>query len=604
MKVGAFLFSDKTQFVVWAPLRQQCQLRLHGKILQDIPMQRDASGYWQAELLRMPPGQQYSYVLDKIMERPDPASFAQPEGVHRSSAIVDHDAFHWHDLKWKCTSLSDWVIYEMHVGAFTQGGTFASALRKLDRLAKLGITTIELMPIAQFPGKRNWGYDGVYPYAVQHSYGGAQGLKTFVNACHQRGLAVILDVVYNHLGPEGNYLRDYGPYFTNRYQTPWGDAINYDGAWSPGVRNYFIQNALYWFQYFHVDALRIDAVHAIYDFSATHFLKELSDVVKRWASRAQRSCYLIAESDLNDPKLLRTPAQGGFGLNAQWSDDFHHALHTLVTGERQSYYMDFGQLQHFSKAFCQSFTYDGCYSAFRLREHGASATDLPPKHFIVSAQNHDQIGNRPLGERLTRLTNAPELKLAAASVLLSPYIPLIFMGEEYGETHPFLYFIDHGDPRLIAAVQRGRKREFSEFFKHGEPPDPAAQTTFQKSILSWKLTGKTQTDLYQCYRSLIKLRHFLSRHAGLVQRRPKTLDWGNDTIAVFHIKRQRGAVIVVFHFGTRPVSLRWGATGVWQKLWDSRKPGKTITLKKMEVIQRNSNLTVFPKTAMAFWRGF
>jgi maltooligosyltrehalose trehalohydrolase len=334
------------------------------------------------------------------------------------------------------------------VGAYTKKGTFESIIPHLDELKKLGITAIELMPVAQFPGTRNWGYDGVYPYAVQNSYGGPEGFKRLVNACHGRGLALVLDVVYNHLGPEGNYLWDFGPYFTDRYKALWGFSINFDGPHSDDVRHYFIQNALYWVTEFHVDALRVDAVHAILDFSAEPFLEELASAVHDEAKRLNRRVYLIAESALNDTRVIRSREFGGYGLDAQWNDDFHHALHTVLTGERMGYYRDFGRLQDLAKALLEGFVYSGEYSPYRRRRHGNSSRDIPAHRFVVFSQNHDQVGNRMRGERLSELVCFERTKLAAGVMTLSPFIPLLFMGEEYGETAPFQYFVSHSDPDL------------------------------------------------------------------------------------------------------------------------------------------------------------
>jgi maltooligosyltrehalose trehalohydrolase len=406
------------------------------------------------------PGTRYFYRLDGNTERPDPASKFQPEGVHGPSQVIDPH-FVWEELHWSGIPFSHYVLYELHVGTFTAQGTFDAIVPHLDELKDLGITSIEIMPVAQFPGDRNWGYDGVYPGAVQNSYGGPEGLKRLIDACHQRGLAVTLDVVYNHLGPEGNYLCDFGPYFTDRYHTPWGAAINFDGPDSDAVRRFFIENALSWVTEFRLDALRLDAVHGIFDFSALHFLQELAAAVHEQAERLNRRIYVIAESDLNDVRLVSSPELGGYGLDAQWNDDFHHALHTLLTGERTGYYEDFGRIQDLAKAFAEGFVYSGAYSPARRRRHGNTSKDLAADRFVVCAQNHDQVGNRLKGDRLSALVSFEGLKLAAAVVLLSPFIPLLFMGEEYGETAPFPYFVSHSDPDLIEVVRRGRRAEFA-----------------------------------------------------------------------------------------------------------------------------------------------
>ncbi|MGB3786588.1 MAG: malto-oligosyltrehalose trehalohydrolase, partial [Phormidesmis sp.] len=372
---------------------------------------------------------------------------------------------------------------------------------------------VEIMPVAQFPGERNWGYDGVFPYAVQNSYGGPDALKKLVDACHQLGLAVILDVVYNHFGPEGNYTGKFGPYTTAHYQTPWGSAINFDDAYSDGVRRYFLENAISWLRDYHIDSLRLDAVHAIYDFSAKHFLQVLSESVADFAEERVFPAFLIAESDLNDPRLIRPIQQGGYQLCAQWSDDFHHALHARLTGETIGYYSDFANLESLAIALKHRFVYAGQYSPFRHRIHGSPADDLPSYQFVVCNQNHDQVGNRMIGDRLASLVSFSALKLAAGITLLSPYIPLLFMGEEYGETNPFLYFVDHSDPALIEGVRKGRTEEFSAFHDQGTPPDPVSEATYEKSKLNWLSSAdksaedrQQQRIMRKFYRRLIEVR--------------------------------------------------------------------------------------------------
>jgi maltooligosyltrehalose trehalohydrolase len=363
------------------------------------------------------------------------------------------------------------------------------------------------MPVAQFPGSRNWGYDGVDLYAPQNSYGGPEGLARLVNAAHEHGLALVLDVVYNHLGPEGNYLGEFGPYFTDRYHTPWGSAINYDGPGSDEVRRYVIDNALYWVTEYHVDALRLDAVHGIYDFGARHILEELAHEVHTQARELGRSVQVIAESDLNDPRLVRPPERGGFGLDAPWSDDFHHAVHVALTGERNGYYADFSGVRDIADALEQRFVYAGQHSEHRARRHGAPATDVTTDHFVIAIQNHDQVGNRANGERLSALLSAEKLKLGAALLLLAPYVPLLFMGEEYGETNPFLYFVSHGDPALVQAVREGRRREFEHFGWHRDVPDPQAVESFERSRLDrGELDVPRHRQILALYSDLIAIR--------------------------------------------------------------------------------------------------
>jgi len=409
--------------------------------------------------------------------------------------------------------LKDYIIYELHVGTFSEAGTFDGVRERLFELRQLGVTAIELMPVAQFPGGRNWGYDGVLPFAVQNSYGGPEALKRLVDACHGHGLAVILDVVYNHLGPEGNYLREFGPYFTGCYKTPWGEALNFDSEESDHVRRYFIENALYWLRDFHIDALRLDAVHAIRDFSATPFLQELGRAVKQLANELGGPLYLIGESDLNDARLIRPEMIGGVGLDAQWADDFHHCLHVLLTGEQGGYYQDFGGAQQMAKILNEGYAYTGEYSPFRKRRHGNVAWGTEPHQLVVCAQNHDQIGNRMLGERLSSLVDFERLKLAAGITMLSPFLPMLFMGEEYGEEAPFQYFISHSDRRLVKAVREGRQAEFAAFAWAGEVPDPAAKESFERCKLrheSWRTPGR-QKLLREFYRELIRLRKVLHK---------------------------------------------------------------------------------------------
>jgi len=507
MKLGAHYKESKCVFCVWSPHAQKMSVRLLSKPERFIPMQKDERGYWHATIEDVSPGTLYSYNLDGERERPDPASFFQPDGVHKPSQVIDHNTFNWQDKDWKGIPLPEMIMYEIHIGTFTPKGTFDAASSRIDDLKKLGINAIEIMPVAQFPGERNWGYDGVYPYAVQNSYGRPEGLKMFVNECHRKGLAVILDVVYNHLGPEGNYLWDYGPYFTDHYKTPWGQAINYDGPYSNAVREYFIENALYWFRHFHIDALRLDAIHGIYDMSAQPFLSNLSERVAEFSREQGRKYYLVAESDLNNSLAAKPVHCGGYGLDGLWCDDFHHSVHSLLSGESNGYYIDFGTVAHLAKALNEGFVYSGQYSIFRKRNHGNSSADLPASSLVVFSQNHDQVGNRLRGERLSGLVSFEALKLAAGTVLLSPYIPLLFMGEEYGETAPFLYFVSHSDPRLIQGVQQGRRKEFESLDWFEEFPDPQSTDTFTKSRLQWEKRNQgSNMTLLNFYRELIHLR--------------------------------------------------------------------------------------------------
>lgn len=495
------------QFVVWAPFHQEISLKIHRPGQLRARMERDEWGYHTAVVDSIEPNSSYSYELSDGRTLPDPASRFQPAGVHEPSRILDLAAFDWTDSGWSGRDLASSIFYELHVGTYTAEGTFEAIIPKLDELAELGITTIELMPIAQFPGRRNWGYDGVYQFAAQNSYGGPQGLQRLVDAAHKRGLAVALDVVYNHLGPEGNYFGAYGPYFSERYKTPWGEAINFDGPDSDPVRRYFIDNALYWAEQFHIDALRLDAIHGIFDFSANHFLAQLKSEMCALAERLGRPIPVIAESNLNDSKLLHSAERGGYGLDGQWSDDFHHAVHTLLTGECDGYYADFGKLSDLTETLKRGWCYTGQYSVFRRRCQGNSPAGIDRSRFVVCTQNHDQVGNRALGERLSTLVSMEALKLAAGITLLSPLTPLLFMGEEYAETSPFQYFVSHTDAELIENVRKGRRSEFSTFDWAEEIPDPQAESTFDASrLVHSRKQAEPHRTMLRFYRRLICFR--------------------------------------------------------------------------------------------------
>ena len=451
----------------------------------------------------------YGFSLDGGPPRPDPRSPWQPEGVNGLSRPVDHAAFAWTDGGWAGRALGGGsVVYELHVGTFSPEGTFAGAAGRLDHLVDLGVDIVELLPVNQFPGRWGWGYDGVDLFAPHAAYGGPEDLKGLVDAAHARGLAVVIDVVYNHFGPAGNYLREFGPYFTDRYSTPWGDAVNFDGSGSDEVRDFVADNALMWLRDYHADGLRIDAVHAILDTSAVHVLEEMARRVADLAAEVGRPLFLVAESDLNDPRLVRPPEAGGYGLDAQWSDDFHHALHSVVTGERAGYYADFGSLEQLAKAVRQAFVHDGGYSPFRGRRHGRPPTGLDATRFLAYLQNHDQVGNRATGERSSMLVGPGMLKVAAALVLLGPSLPMLFQGEEWGASTPFQYFTDHDDPDLGKAVSEGRRREFAAFgWAPDDVPDPQDQETFERSKLRWDEVGEPDHKaLLDWHRRLIALR--------------------------------------------------------------------------------------------------
>jgi maltooligosyltrehalose trehalohydrolase len=502
-EVGALpAAEDKCVFTVWAP---QCK-KVELVIGHDIhSLTRSEFGYWTIRIENVQVGIRYMFQLDGEKKLPDPASRWQPAGVHEASAVADTN-FGWTDDSWAGIPLGEMIIYELHVGTFSPEGTFAGVIKKLDYLKELGINTIELMPVAQFPGDRNWGYDGVYPFAVHHDYGGPIGLMELVNEAHSREIAVLLDVVYNHQGPEGNYLTDYGPYFTDKYKTGWGKAINFDDAWCDGVRHFYWQNALMWLTTFRIDGLRLDAVHAIWDFGARHFVEVLASKTEQIQKASGRKKVLIAEFDLNNPRYITAPSKGGYGLSGQWVDEFHHALHSLVTGETNGYYEDFGDVEHLLRSLRDSYVYTGQYSKHRKKHFGVLPESNPYSQFVVFAQNHDQIGNRKLGDRLTAKLSFEALKLVAATLLLSPHVPMLFMGEEYGEKNPFQYFISHTDEELVKMVQEGRKKEFSYFTWEGDIPDPQAEETFRHCKLSWTHLAGEHAVLLSFYTFLISFR--------------------------------------------------------------------------------------------------
>jgi maltooligosyltrehalose trehalohydrolase len=585
MNLGSYYVGGRQcQFTLWAPLVQDVAVRLL-EPERVIPLQCQ-DGYWQGTI-EAEPGDLYFYQLDgdshgdskAKRDCADPASHSQPQGVHGASAIVNHQ-FNWTDENWTGVPLAQMIIYELHVGTFTPEGTFAAIIPRLSALKELGVNAIEIMPVAQFPGDsagadgcayRNWGYDGVFPYAVQHSYGGVEGFKQLVDACHQQGIAVVLDVVYNHLGPEGNYLWGLGTYFTDKYKTPWGSAVNFDSEHSDGVREYFVQNVLYWLENFHVDALRLDAIHAIYDFGAKHILQEMAEATKAFSQQQGRDYYLFAESDLNDTRILRHPSEGGYGMDAQWNDDFHHVLHVLLTGENQGYYEDYDGIHQLAKAYQESFVYTWNYSPHRQRHYGSKATECSPSQFVVFAQNHDQVGNRMKGDRLSHLLSFDAQKLAAAATLLSPSIPMLFMGEEYGETAPFLFFISHSDSQLVEAVRAGRKREFADFHQEGEPDDPQAIATFEKSKLNWEQRhSEPHRTLWLFYQKLLKLRteHPALRHPSRQTLEVSVLEAENT----LKLRRwyQHHQILCLLNISSEVSQFRITLPpGTWKKLLDS-----------------------------------
>jgi maltooligosyltrehalose trehalohydrolase len=493
------------EFRVWAPRPNRVDLVLEG---ERVAMTKTARGWWACSVAGGGPGTDYAFSLDGGPPRPDPRSPFQPHGVHAPSRVVDHDQFPWTDRAWRGRALPGAILYECHVGTFSAAGTFDGAIDHLGHLAALGVDAVELLPVAEFSGRRGWGYDGVDLFAPHHGYGGPDGLKRFVDAAHGHGLAVVMDVVYNHLGPAGNYLPEFGPYFSSRHQTNWGDAINFDGPGSDEVRRFVVDNALMWLRDYHCDGLRLDAVHAIVDDSAIHILESIGREVAALAAHTGRPLFVIAESDLNDPRFVRSREAGGLGLDSAWADEWHHALHATLTGEKTGYYEDFGPLSLLAKALRQAWVYDGIYSPYRDRVHGRRPVGLDGHRFVVFTQNHDQVGNRAAGERSACLMSPGRLRVAAALLLTAPFIPLLFQGEEWGAGSPFLYFTDHEDPELGRAVSFGRRHEFAAFgWGPDEVPDPQDPATFTRSKLDWAELGRDEhAALLDWYRRLIVLR--------------------------------------------------------------------------------------------------
>jgi malto-oligosyltrehalose trehalohydrolase len=540
-----------TRFQVWAPAAEIVEVEAGGERHAMSPAARP--GWWTAEA----DGADYGFVLDGDGPFPDPRSPWQPDGVHGLSRVYDHRRFGWTDGGWRGRPLAGGVLYELHIGTFTPEGTFDAAIGRLGHLVDLGVDTVQLMPVAAFPGRSGWGYDGVDLWAVHEPYGGPDGLKRFVDACHRRGLAVVLDVVYNHLGPSGNYLGHYGPYFTDAHKTPWGPAVNVDRAGSDEVRAFIIDNALMWLRDYHLDGLRLDAVHAIQDNRAVHILEELAAAVSRLRAATGREMFLIAESDLGDPRLVTSREAGGYGLDAQWSDDFHHALHALLTGERQGYYRDFGSPAALAKTLTRVFFHDGSWSEFRGRSHGRPVDRLrtPGHRFLGFLQNHDQVGNRATGDRISAALSPGLLKIGAGLLLTAPFTPMLFMGEEWGAGTPWRFFTDHVEPELARAVSEGRRREFAT---HGwdsrDVPDPQDPETYRGSVLDWDERDKPRhRELLDWYRALIALRRSC----------PELTDPRLTEVAVEHdeswVVLYRGSVRVAANLGTDPVRLPDGA---------------------------------------------
>ena len=569
--LGAVVQGDgRCRFEVWAPFSERVALVLDpgGEGEREVAMEPIPRGYHIA-VTDAEPGTRYVYRLTDG-DAPDPASRWQPDGVRGPSAVFDPDGFEWTDDGWTGLQLSRYVTYELHVGTFTDEGTFDAAIAHLDDLAELGVTAVEPMPVAQFPGGRNWGYDGVFPFAVQTTYGGPEAFQRFVDACHARGLAVVLDVVCNHLGPEGDVLPRFGPYHSPTYTTPWGDALNLDQPGADEVRRFIGENALRWFEEFHVDALRLDAVHAIVDTTARPLLGLLADATDDMAARTGRRLYLFAESALNDARIVRSRDEGGLGMHAQWADELHHAVHAILTGEREGYYLDHGRMSDIESALRGAYVHTGRWSEHLGRRWGNDTLGVPAERFVVFAQNHDHVGNRANGERLISLVGAERAKLAAGLILLSPYLPLLFMGEEYGETNPFLYFVSHTDPGLIEAVRTSRARGFARSASFVQPPDPQDEDAFRRSKLDRsRADRRAGRAIRALYRELLRLRREEPALAGSRQDLDVTVDERARTLVLRRWHADRDAV-ALFDLGAEDAEI--GTTipeGRWSRVLDS-----------------------------------
>jgi maltooligosyltrehalose trehalohydrolase len=570
-------------FAVWAPQARSVAVQIQN---QNHSLLKTEGDWWRVEVAEATAGTDYFFVVDGGKPVPDPRSAWQPHGVHGPSRAFNQNSFAWTDANWRAEPLESAIIYELHIGTFTKAGTFESAIERLPYLKELGVTHVELMPVNEFSGDWGWGYDGVDLYAPHHVYCGPSGpdaLKRLVAACHERGLAVILDVVYNHLGPAGNYLSLFGPYFTDRQTTPWGNAVNLDGPGSAEVRRFFCENALLWLRDYHMDGLRLDAIHALIDNSEVHFLAQLAGEVKAFG----REKFLIAESDLNDPIVVRERNAGGYGMDAQWSDDFHHALHALLTGETSGYYSDFGGMEPVAKALRDSFVYDGAFSKGRKRPHGAPAKDVPQHRFLGYAQTHDQVGNRAQGERLSHLVSEGRVKIAAALVLLSPFTPMLFQGEEFAASTPFQYFTHHEDEELARAVSEGRKRDYGgDDWRVEDVPDPQDPATFERSKLDWsELNGESHRAMLGWYRALIALRKSRAELSGR-EAAGVEVKYGDGWLELV-----RGTIHVLCNFASEPRALKIA-------------PGADILLASYEDARLDGGIGVLPgENVLVFHRG-
>jgi maltooligosyltrehalose trehalohydrolase len=561
-----FRDQQEADFRVWAPFAEKVEIRTDGFT---EPLDRKSMGFWEHKFLKIAPGTLYDILID---DRPfaDPASLYQGDGINGRSMAFNLLAYKWNDKNWKGLQPEELIIYELHTGTFTEEGTFDGVAEKLKYLRDLGINAIEIMPVAQFSGERNWGYDGVFPFAVQNSYGGPERLQHLTDVCHQNGIAVILDVVMNHLGPEGNILPAFGPFFTDKYKTPWGSAVNFDDAWCDGVRMFYIQNVLMWLRDFHIDGIRLDAVHAIKDFSPKNILQEIREHVAELNQTSDCNHFIISECDLNDVRYITPVKNGGYGLDATWCDEFHHALHVLVTGENKGYYADFTGTRDLIKAFNEAFVFNGNWSEHRKKNFGTSTAGFAGHNFVVFSQNHDQTGNRMNGDRLSTLIDFEKLKLVAGAVLFSPCIPLLFMGEEYAERQPFQYFISPQGRELIRAVRKGRKSEFDSFISGGKPPDPQSEKTFRQSKLKWTGHSKAQRYIFEFYRELIRLRQTLPIWKNTDRKNFSAKNINNRHVVQLTRENRNEILLALLNFEDYPVPVITCETYIsWQLILNS-----------------------------------
>jgi maltooligosyltrehalose trehalohydrolase len=574
MEVGAKYRSQSCDFTVWAPKVSRVDL----KLVKDnslLGLKKAGNGYWRCNRESLDAGSEYLYELDGKTGLPDPASHFQPKGVFGPSAVVDHDRFVWQDSAYRGLQLRDMVFYELHVGTFTPKGTFQAVIDKLEYLKDLGVNALELMPITQFSGTRNWGYDTVFPFAVQNNYGTPDHLKELVNACHLRNLAVFIDVIYNHSGPEGSCLNQYAPYFVERQGGRWGPVINLDGENCGGVRHYFLQNALHWFRNYHVDGLRLDSILSMPDTTKPPFFSELTALAEEYSTVTGKKQWLVAESGYNQPKVLQPREEGGYGFDGQWLDDYHHAIHAVLTGEREGYYKYYGTLTHLKETLVHAYAHVGgdfAGTTFHRRKKNQHFFWIPSYRLIVFSQNHDHVGNRMLSERLTTLAGLEAAKLAAGIVVLSPYTPMLFMGEEFGESAPFNFFVDYADKNLSEATREGRKREFSSFHWKGESPDPSDPATFEATKIDWNLREKEANQkIFEYYKALLRLRSELSLSS--FGDRQKILATASCHQKVLFVRRRLGddkICVVVANFSKDSRTCRWQLEGSnYRKILDS-----------------------------------